>query len=187
MTMLWFPVPVRPWVFHVFIDKKNCYGQYCDYTFSKRLGWKPWRVHLVAWIGALLVPPLMRSAGAVPVYRKSLEAMKTVRQSVRCLLAGESVIIYPDIAYTEESDEMGDMYEGFLLMERSYRHARDQHLPFVPLYVDDVSREIRQGAPVLFADDVPFADDLKRVSGELRERINDMAEEAKHRADARKI
>ena len=37
-TLCWLPFPVRPWVFHVFTDKKTCYKQFSGYTFSQRFG-----------------------------------------------------------------------------------------------------------------------------------------------------
>jgi hypothetical protein len=161
-TMAWTPAPLHPWALALFFDTKVLLKHFGDFTFHKRFGWpKP----LARAAARLISPPvtlLMRSMRAVPVYRKSIESVKTMRASVDILARGEPIVIYPDIEYDSDDTRLGEMYRGFLLLERFYRERTGKHLPFVPLYYDQKGKLLRLGEPLLFPD------------GDMREHMDGM-------------
>ena len=90
------------------------------------------------------------------VYRNGAKSMLTLRESIKALLAGESILLFPDVDYTSENGGVGELYKGFLLLERMYCAKTGKHLPFVPIVVKPRKR-IAIGQPVFFADGDPEA------------------------------
>ena len=171
-TLCWLPFAVRPWVLHVFTEKEACRAQYRDYTFSQRFGMPKAAASAAAWAVSGYVSALMRSLGAIPVYRGSARIRETFRESVDALLAGDSVLIFPDVDYTDESGDVGEVYEGFLLLERFWRRASDQLLKFVPLHMDANRKHITAGEAVCFDRSAQWKTEMKRVKEALREEMN---------------
>ena len=122
-TLCWLPVPARPWTFHMFLDRENCRTQYRDYTFSKRFGMPRTLAAAAAWGASGYVSALMRSMGAIPVHRGTARIGTTFKESVAALQAGDSILIFPDVDYTDGSEGIGEIYDGFLLLERFWRKA----------------------------------------------------------------
>lgn len=171
-TLCWLPFPVRPWVFHVFTDKKTCYKQFSGYTFSQRFGLPQPLANLLAGIVSGYVSTLMTSTGAIPVYRGSIHIGATFKETVAALQAGDSVLIFPDVDYTDDSDTIGAVYDGFLLTDRFWRRVSDEPLNFVPLRLDHSTRRITAGPPVRFDREADQKTELVRVREALRQEIN---------------
>ena len=178
-TLCWLPFPVRPWVLHVFTDRKTCYEQFSGYTFSRRFGLPRPLANCLAGLVSGYVSALMASAGAIPVYRGSLHIGATFRETVAALKAGDSVLIFPDVDYTGGGDSIGAVYDGFLLTDRFWRRASDEPLDFVPLRLDHTARRITAGAPVRFDRTAEQKAELVRVREALRREINDPEAEAR--------
>ena len=171
-TLCWLPFPVRPWVFHVFTDKKTCYKQFSGYTFSQRFGLPQPLANLLAGIVSGYVSTLMTSTGAIPVYRGSIHIGATFKETVAALQAGDSVLIFPDVDYTDDSDTIGAVYDGFLLTDRFWRRVSDEPLNFVPLRLDHRTRRITAGPPVRFDREADQKTELVRVREALRQAMN---------------
>lgn len=149
-TQCWLPFPTRPWVLHSFLSREGCRAQYRDYTFSQRFGMPGPLAALLAWATSGYASALVRSVGAIPVYRGSVRIKETFRQTVAALQAGDSVAVFPDVDYTDASDGMGEMYDGFLLIDRFWRKASEEALAFVPLRMDTSARRIISGRAAYF-------------------------------------
>lgn len=171
-TLCWIPFPTRPWVFHVFLDRGTCRKQYRDYTFSRRFGMPKPLAAFAAWAASGYVSGLMQSMGAIPVYRGTVRIGATFKETVAALQAGDSVLIFPDVDYTDDSEGIGEVYNGFLLIERFWRKVSDQTLRFVPLRLNAVTRQITEGKPVSFDRSVPWKTEMVRVRETLRREIN---------------
>ncbi|MDE7262566.1 MAG: hypothetical protein K2N78_11010 [Oscillospiraceae bacterium] len=171
-TLCWLPFPVRPWVLHVFVDKETCRAQYRDYTFSKRFGMSKPLAATAAWAVSGYVSALMRSLGAIPVYRGMAQVRETFRQSVAALQAGDSVLIFPNVDYTDESGDVGEVYEGFLLLERFWRRISDKPLRFVPLRLDTEGKRITTGRTAVFDRSSQWKLEMERVREALRAEMN---------------
>ncbi|MBR3806136.1 MAG: glycosyltransferase [Clostridia bacterium] len=143
-TLKWLDFNVHPMVLHPFFTKQTCYKQYADYTFTERVGKKKGKFNIKAYIASRFVPALVRSIGAIPVYRGSVECIKTFRQAVKCLEKGQNVIVYPDVEYTADSDKESEIYDGFLYIGRFYKKATGKDLRFIPLYIDEKKKSIEE-------------------------------------------
>lgn len=171
-TLAWLPFEVRPWVLHVFFDREKCRKQYGEYTFSKRFGLPGPLAGFLAWALSGYVSALIRSLGAVPVYRGSLKIGSTFKETVAALQAGESVLVFPDVDYTDASDGIGEVYDGFFLLERFWRKVSGEPLRFVPLRMDTAARRISAGRAVSFDRSAEWRPEVQRVCGALQAEIN---------------
>lgn len=171
-TQCWLPFPTRPWALHVFLDREGCRRQYQDYTFTRRFGMPKPAAALLAWAVSGYVSALVRSVGAIPVYRGSARLRETFRQTVEALQAGEPVAVFPDVDYTDESGDMGEMYDGFLLIDRFWRRVSDRPLSFVPLRLDREARRIAAGEAVRFDRSAPRRAETVRVREALLRGLN---------------
>lgn len=171
-TLCWLPFAVRPWVLHVFTDRETCRAQYRDYTFSQRFGMPRPLAAFLAWAVSGYVSALMRSMGAIPVYRGSVRVGLTFRETVAALQEGESVLIFPDVDYADSSDGVGAVYDGFLRIDRFWSKASERPLDFVPLRLDAGARRITAGAPVRFDRSADRKTEQLRVREALRAEMN---------------
>lgn len=167
------PFAAHPWVLHVFLNRESCRKHYSEYTFSQRFGLPQPLAELLARIVSGYVSSLMSSIGAIPVYRGTVKAGKTFRASVAALRAGDSIVIFPDIDYTDTAEGIGDIYDGFLLLERFWRKASDLPLQFVPLRLDAETRQITEGRAVTFDRSAEWKAEIERVREALRSEINE--------------
>ncbi len=140
-TLKWLPFQVHPFSLHVFFSDGTAVALYRDYTFSVRQGKQPSHFSLRAWISGHVPVRLLRSFRAIPVHRDA-QAIRTMRTALKYLERGESLIIWPDMAYTKGYEAPCQIYNGFLYLGELYQRRTGQVLPFVPLYIDDANRRI---------------------------------------------
>ena len=143
-TLKWLPFDVHPMIFSPFHTQKDCYHQYRDYTFTVRSGKKKPKFHLRAFLASLFVPLPVKSLRSIPVYRGGIDSMKTFRRAMDCFLKNESVIVYPDIAYTADSTEASGLYDGLLYLGEVYKRKTGKSLRIVPIYIDDENKRLEE-------------------------------------------
>lgn len=143
-------LPVEPhmWSLHVFCDRDTCFDQFYTFTFSQRFGWPKPLAFALAKALSYIVPALFKSLRVIPVYH-DMQSVITMRQSLACLLRGESLIIYPDVEYSSSDSAMGAMYTGFSVLGQMYHKQSGQPLRFIPLYCSRNQRRIVAGEPVV--------------------------------------
>ncbi len=166
LSVTWFDLRLRVWVLSVFCDRQACFRQYYDYTFTERFGiWRPLAA-VLAWLASFVISALMWIIRAIPVYRASRDILQTFHRSVAALAAGENILICPDVEYTDTSAQMGQMYEGFLQLERFYYRETGQHVAFIPLHIPAKQQEIRVGEAIYFQ-----TDNFRQERSEVLERL----------------
>ncbi len=174
--MAWFQKPVRILVYFAFFEQNSCYRQFMDYTFTERLGWNHQVAACIAKPVSYYISRLIRSMGAIPVYRGTRQVLDTIEASEAALLRGESLLLFPDVDYTNSSGEMGKMYKGFLHLEKYYYKSTGKHISFVPLYVSKKMRRIITGDAIHFGRQEDFKQEKERVYHEIHTSINRMAQ-----------
>lgn len=165
---------VRVWVLHVFFTRRDCFGQYYGYTFTKRFGWPKPLALCAAAVCALLVPPLLKSLDAIPVYRGSAKIAETLKLSAQALAQGESVLICPDRDYTDTSGKDADLYRGFLHLERHAAKAGAGPVSFVPLCPDRERRRFSVGQALRFSGKAPFKAEQAEMALALAQTLDRM-------------
>lgn len=183
-VLAWLKRPVRTWVFSAFTDQEETYDHYVNYTFTERFGWPKTLAKLVVWPISHFIAKLMASGNAIPVYRKSKKIMRTMKMSVEALQEGEDILIFPDVDYSDDSAEVGEIYEGFLFLEKYYYRKTKKHLAFVPLFSDKANKEIRSGNIIRFTGDKRFVEERTEIAEELHQELNRLANESSENNDS---
>lgn len=150
-SIAWLETQCRLWALSVFLTRKECFDQYVDYTFTRRFGMPRFLAAAIALPASFFVSKLLSSLKAIPVYRGSTKILSTMRQTVAALKDGESVLISPDIDYTDTGSGMGVMHEGFLHIEKFFSEETGGHVDFVPVHIDRAHRAIYVGDAIRFA------------------------------------
>lgn len=140
-TLKWLPFQVHPFSLNVFFNDETAIRQYREFTFSVRQGKPVPRFSFRAWVTGKVTVRLLRSFQAIPVYRDS-RAISTMRAALKYLTRGDSLIVWPDMRYTETYEQPCEIYSGFLYLGELYKVKTGRELPFIPLYVDDANRLI---------------------------------------------
>lgn len=174
-VLTWYPEFLKTWVFSVFLDYKSSYQHYVNYTLTKRFGCHPNLAKFVAAPLALFMATLTKSGRTIPVYRQSRQVLQTMDKTVEALENGISVLIFPDVDYSDNGDEVKEIYDGFLYIEKYYYRKMKQHIPFVPIIAVKNTNEIRVGEPIFFAGDDHFFKEKKRVSLNIQQSLNELA------------
>lgn len=97
---------------------------------------------------------------------------ETFRSTISALQAGDSVLVFPDVDYTDSTDGIGAVYDGFLLIDRFWSRVSREPLDFVPLRLDTAARRITAGKAVRFDRSADRKSEMVRVREALREEIN---------------
>lgn len=170
--LVWIKYYFRTWVLSVFTSQEECYDHYTNYTFTKRYKWPLPIAKIVSWPLSYIIPWMMKSARAIPVYRTSRKIMHTFQMSVEALLNDEDLLIFPDIDYSNDSSKTSNIYEGFLHLEKYYYRKTKKHLTFVPVYSNQKKREIYTGQPIQFTGNKSFIKERKEIAQKIREELN---------------
>jgi 1-acyl-sn-glycerol-3-phosphate acyltransferase len=150
---LFFPFPFRPWVHASLLDPKLC-RPYLEKNFTRKslkLA-PPWST----WLAACLAPPvvrLMRTIGAIPVWRGQMKLRETVQLSCQALRQGENLLIFPENPDEPLTEHLHDFYGGFVHLAHAFYRQSGQSLNFYPIYVDVSRRLIEIGQPVAYPQD----------------------------------
>jgi 1-acyl-sn-glycerol-3-phosphate acyltransferase len=176
ITLLWFPKALHAWILHVFLDQRACYHQYVDYTFTKRFGWNRTLAKICAFLISIFIAKLLNSGKGIPVYRGSRKILQTFHLSMNVLANGESIVIFPDIDYSDSSANVKEMYDGFLYLEKYYYKKTGKHVCFIPLYVSKKRRLLIAEKEIYFRDDEDFNAERKIVLQKIRSNLNELAE-----------
>ena len=168
------PGEARLWVHYACLKRAVCFEQFYGYTFTKRFHWPKVFAWPTAWLLSLVIPPVLNAFGAIPVHR-STGVFSTMRQSLMALENGESLIICPDVEYSSASAKVGDVYTGYLGLEKLYFRQCGQHIHFVPLFVSRSKKALVAGTHVVFRQTADFKHESARVSATLRTQINMLA------------
>ena len=125
----------------------------------------------IAFPLSFCISGLIPSIREIPVYRGSKAILKTFRQSVQALSEGENLLICPDIDYTDTSSSMGEMYHGFLNLEKYYFKKTGSHLAFVPVHISKRRHCIYMGEAICFKTENDFKQEKIKVYGPFKRRV----------------
>lgn len=171
--MTWFEKPLRLWMLDVFCEKESCFRQYYEYTLTKRLGYSKPIAYIASHIFSVYVSNLARSMRAIPVARSTIKVLElTIIPSVEALEKNEKILLFPDIDYDSESENMGKLYTGFMNIEKYYFARNNEHVNFVPIKVNALKRQICIGQSSFVKEGETFIQAKKRIPVEIIQNFN---------------
>ena len=139
----------RPWINSPVMDSK----QMPDYVRTD-LWWDhdsifhPFLNVTVPWLAAALIPPLMRGAGGIPVYR-DMGVMTTFRKSIEAMKKGDNLLIFPE-KISEYGEYSGEMNTGWLFVADMWYKATGRALEIYPVFVDKENHRLHVSRPILW-------------------------------------
>lgn len=170
--MVWLPETVNIWVASHLFSFKECFNMYYNFTFKKTIKLPKIFAFIASTLFALLLPPLLKSARAIPVYRDSRNIMKTFDLSIKLLNKGEQILIFPDVKYDNNSQIMGEIHSGFTHLEKLYYKANNEHLGFVPIIINKKTGIIRSTSAIYFTDNKPYKEEQYILINQIIDTIN---------------
>ncbi len=141
---------VHPLILSVFFDKKSSEKHFRKFTFSKN-GKPNTKFNPLIKFYSFIVPKIIKSIQGVPVYRNS-NPIKTLKEGMKYLKKGESLIVYPDVDYKSGYDKISNIYDGFLFLSVIYKKQTGKNLKFIPLFIDEKNKTIVQREEVVIND-----------------------------------
>lgn len=171
---------LRPWALQTFLKYKKSIRHFRDYTLTEKAKMPKWIATVLAPFCGFGVTSLAKSARAIPVYRGADGAMKsigTIKASVRALEEGDKLLVFPDVDYASEDDcGVGELYKGFILVDKLYFKRNAQHVKFVPVYISKDKVVIH--SPLEFKEGQEETVYRKIVAGIYNESIDEMVEQS---------
>ena len=189
-----FPVPMRPWVIsQVCTSVEEFEAYFYRYDLQEARLPEKWKKPLAHLVGKLSIW-CMRQLEAVPVYRdKPAELIKTFRQSVEAMQAGDNLLIFPENPnavqkdHGYEHDGLGTLFEGFTLLATVYYRKTKKKLRFMPMYAHKATRTLVFGHEVDYNPMAPDeAQERHRVVEECEKEMRRLMQEQDAEAESRK-
>lgn len=143
---------------------------------SRRM--QDWLCRKAAWLSC----HVLTRFGAIPVDRnRPSKLVSTMRQSILALEEGRNLLIFPEIGLPEYSlTSVTPFFPGFAMLGHLYYRKTGKNLRFCPCYIDEQHHRIRTGEMTVCNPDAPdVTAEAERVSGELNEKIREMAAESR--------
>ena len=94
----------------------------------------------------------------------------------QALARGESLLICPDQDYASTGEQVGQLYSGFLHLERPYCKATGRHLPFVPLCCRRSDKTLVMGRALSFTGEKSFRQERDELARALTRAMNELAQ-----------
>ena len=103
---------------------------------------------------------------------------------MQALRDGHNLLIMPERDYTNESQDAGELYTGFVHLAQLYYRATGRALSFYPVYPSKADSAIYIEQPVVFDPTAPFMAERDRVVAALRAELTRHSIERDFRAAA---
>lgn len=174
-VLLNMPRTMRAWALYKLTVFEEGIKHQRDFTCRVKLKLGP---RLSAFVGRILAWVIYRSyraIGALTVYRGERDIIKTMRDSLEALEAGDNLLIVPDVAYEDASALSGAFYTGFVRLGRDYARKTGKALAFVPLYPSRYRHTIYAGRPIYYDASAELYQEKERVVSALKASLDEMA------------
>jgi len=176
MSVLSIPVHLYPWVVEDMLDRRLA-PQYLYDDFIHRAWHLGGRLGMaVATALSRISVPLLNGLGSVPVNYDPLRSLPSFRRSLPLLMAGKSLLIFPEDNKTPEDPETGiRLFRcGFIGLCSMYERATGRRLPIYPLAVHKGRKTIAIGQPLFYESNDEHHVHLRRTCKQLHESVRQM-------------
>ena len=124
----------------------------------------------VPYVGAALIPPLLKSVPYIPVYHDQ-RIMLTLRQSIRALQKDEALIIFPEMPNARLSGHEW-ISTGWLRLGEMWYRTCGRALKMYPVHIDRDKHIFEVAAPVYYDPARRFAEQEKELTHALAKGIS---------------
>ncbi|MEZ0396585.1 MAG: hypothetical protein ABWK53_09185 [Anaerolineales bacterium] len=165
------PLRLHPWIIADMVDT-DLAPAYLEWDFVQRnFHLKPPASRWIAQALAKITVPLLRSFGCVPVYKGYENMHRTWEQSLKILLEGKFLLIFPEDAHMKHDPvtRMSAFQRSFVRLGEIYYERTGQRLAYYPVAI--------HGAGVVMVGRPVWHNPLNRPGLE-RHRLKDLMESA---------
>ena len=170
---LYFPGQRKIWCAEEMMHTKEvpAYG-YRDFWSNKPKSVR-WFYKILSYIIAPIASFIFNHADTIAVYRDR-RIVSTLRETVRALTEGMSVIIFPE-HHVPHNNILNDFQKGFVDVARLYYRKTGKEIQFVPMYLAPKLKKMVLGEPIRYNHDMPRAEEHTRICEYLMDTITDIA------------
>ena len=177
MMILDFKRPFRSWIISAAMEKRTVRSYAFHDVFNGDGRHAKWFWKLLSCIVGFLLPPLLKDADMIPVYRDK-RMLLTFRQSSDALKDGESMVIFAESPQVY-SDYINKLQPGFVTLGAVHHRQTGKKLKFYPVYCEKKNRKIAVGKPIEYDPSLPLDKASAAVCAHLEEGIDRMARSLK--------
>lgn len=159
---------IRPWINAQVLSAKEM-PEYVRHDFW----WRPdrWYTkildHTLAYIYALILPPILRGSDCVPVYHDT-GVMATLKDSMKYLIDGKLLLLFPEhpSGYGRYEEKI---FDGFVSVGRLMYNRKKEIVDFYPSYVDWKKHKIYIGEPISYDPEIDYKEQTVTVPRAMEE------------------
>lgn len=172
--MIFSKIPFYPWVAYEVTDKKYCkkylLNDFVEPSMKLKAPLSGW---VAGWIARACLY-VMKSVGAIPVYRRKRSIIQTLDQSAEILESGGNLLIFPEKKDQAFSPDMNRFHIGFPFVAKAYYKRCHKKVDFYPVCVDRKRNRITFGRKITYNPDNPFYFEKIRIVEEIENAVSEM-------------
>ena len=156
----------HPWINAPVFDRKAM-PEYVrnDFWWKPGCFGEPVIKHVVPRVASWIIPPLMKGADGVPIYRDQ-RIMTTFRESVKLLKQGEKLVIFAD-GIDENGEYKNEIHSGWLALGELFYKSAGQALRIYPVHVCKQERCFYVSKPVFYDPSRRFRDQEQELAAKI--------------------
>lgn len=154
---------IRPWINAQVLSARETPAYVrSDYWWNPDKWYSPFLGKTLAYIYALILPPILRGSDCIPVYH-DVSVMSTLKRSVSCLREGKDILLFPEkpAGFGLYDDKI---MEGFVSIGRLFYARTKQPVDFYPGYIDWKKHKIHIGAPLSYDGEKDYGEQSQTIT-----------------------
>lgn len=157
---------VHAWCNEGIMNRKTC-PDYVrqDFWWEPGCALEPLYNVTIPYLAAAIIPPVLKSAPTIPVYHDA-RIMTTMRASVKCLKAGEHIVIFPEQPSGHDAHHEW-INTGWMNLCVLYHRATGKALKMYPVHIDCKRHHFTVSKPVVYNPELPLDDQKDALAAEL--------------------
>lgn len=175
-SILSVPVRFHPWVVAEMADYRRAprylYDDFVHPTWH--LNGRPGMA--VSFLLSRISVTLINGLGSIAVDSNQGESIAAFRRSLALLLAGKSLLVFPEDAKAPADPEihLHPFDCGFVGLSGMYERGTGERLPLIPMAVYPETRTVVVGEALFLHDTGDRREDVRRTCGEMREKVAEL-------------
>lgn len=167
-----FPYKFRPWVIDKIMSPESVEAQMSVSVYNNFPKYPRWFKTLAIKTLKNLMVFTMGHAKAIKVSRENpRENIKTMQESVETLEKGTSIVIFPELSYTESG--VGEFQTGFEHLGKYYYQKTGKKISFYPVFISKQEKQMFIEKPIVFNPDNDPNEEKKNITYYLRNTMLD--------------
>ncbi len=172
---LYYPVPSCKWgAYQMFGNYKMRKAYLRDVLYIQKCGKKPgFGTSFKASVLAIFNPYIYKGMRMMPTYPDG-RLTQTIRNSVKVLDAGMSIMIYPENSNNGYKPVLTEFFPGFVMLAERYFKQTGEDLPIYPVYYSVDKRIMVIGKPLFMQEMVKEGLDRNAITERYRDAVNQL-------------